>query len=375
MKVLHLNAGNETGGGMHYLLRTLSLLNKTYENRFILGVMEKKTLYERAKIDGIPVVCFGSKYKYSVNNIINIIKFIKKNDITHVHTHGPRANVFMNIIKKFIKVKWIITLHSNPTVDFVDSRLRYYFYTNLHLHAMKKADFIISVSEKFHPILLEKGIPKANIFTVHNGIDFTKKRSIDEGEYNIYRKKFGFIKDEFLFVQVARLEKVKGHTYALLALRYLIEKGITYVHLLLIGDGTQYETLKAVCKSLKIEQYVHFYKEQPEVESFYLMADATLLTSVSESFPLVLLESAFYEKPVIATDVGDIRQLVANKEVGWLVQPRNIIELANAMEQAVILKHNDQLNRKGKNLYKHALENFSLQSSIAKLYQVYEQCK
>lgn len=376
VRVLHLNAGNETGGGMYYLLRTLAALVKEHPGSFVLGVLEKEELYYRAKEQGIPVVYFKGERMFSVSRLKMIVRFIQGENITHVHTHGPRANVLMNLLRRFISVHWIITVHSDPTVDFLHIGWRRHLYTRIHLQAIKKADRIISVCRAFYPTLQKHGVANERLTTITNGINFAKKSNLNEFTIEKLREQHDFTEDDFLFVQVARLEDVKGHQFVLQALAKMISEGYSHVKLLLIGDGSLRAELEKMCEQLSIENYVHFFGEcsEGDVAKFYQLADVTLLASLSESFPYVLLESAQARKPVITTDVGDINKLVNHSDLGWLIKPACSHSITEAMKQAIVADASGQLVKKGVRFYNYASENFSLTRCIHAIYKVYEGC-
>lgn len=374
LRVLHLNAGNETGGGMYYLLRTLSVLVEKYPNRFILGVFEKKELFHRAEQHSIPIVYFNIERKFSVSSVVNLIRFIKRENITHVHTHGPRANVLMNLLRHVVTVRWITTVHSDPTVDFLHIGWRQHIYTFLHLRSIKNAHKVISVCRAFYPTLLKNGVDSHKLTAISNGIDFSEETKISDNTKASLREQYGFIEDDFLIVQVARLEHVKGHQYAFQALEKLVTRGLDYVHLILIGSGSLKSQLQMMCKSLQIEKHVHFLGEQSEADvvKFYHLADVTLLTSISESFPYVLLESARARKPVITTDVGDINRLVNRSDLGWLIKPECSYTLAEALEHALIVNRSGKLRTMGERFFNYASQNFSLMKCVHSIYRVYD---
>lgn len=375
MKVLHLNAGNETGGGMYYLLRTLRSLSREYPNQFILGVMEKKELYQRAEAARIPIVYFKLPSIFNLLALFRLLQFIKKERISHVHTHGPRANVVMNILRHFLSVRWIVTVHSDPTVDFSHIGWRKYLYTKLHLVAISNADYIISVCRAFYPVLFQHGVKEDRVTTIVNGIDFSTGPSLATGQVSLMRERKGFTKNDFLFVQVARLEEVKGHRYALEAMKQLIGRGFTNVHLLLVGAGSLKEDLQALSEQLQIEPHVHFLGERSErdVLNMYEIADVTILPSLSESFPYVLLESARAKKPVIATNVGDIKRLINNLSNSWLIKSKSIESLAEAMEKAVLAKEKGELEAIGERFYHYVSERFTLSACVRAIYRVYSE--
>lgn len=363
MRILHLNAGNETGGGMYHIL---SLLKKLNRDDIILGVFEEGELLKRANEAGIQTVYFSNNTRLSLPLLNKIAAYIKEKNISIVHTHGPRANVYMTIIKRMASFKWIVTVHSNPMLDFLGKGLYGSFLSKLHVSAVKNADKVIAISDPFRRNLIDAGVNDSKIVTALNGIDFQEKC-----EGRLSRQDFGIGEAEMLFLKVARLDPVKGHDIALEAFSKIIKRRRN-CHLMLVGDGEIKERLKSLTKSLNIVDNVHFLGYRNDVDLLYKLADVTMLTSLSESFPLVLLESAKAKTPVISTDVGGVRELIADLSLGWCIKPKNVSELVNSMEQAIFFKKKGMLTHMGEKLHKHASTKFSLEIFADNIYNVYQ---
>lgn len=375
LKVLHLNAGNENGGGMHHILRLLDKLQEKHDLSCTLGVFEKKELYDRAKELNIPTVYFPNQVRLSVPLLKKLQSFINEKNFSHVHTHGPRANVYMNYIHKRLPARWVLTVHSDPFYDFHDKGIYGKMLTKIHVNAIKNARKIISVSDAFYPRLLEIGAKRENIVTVHNGIDFHSELS--EEFFSLskrmeLRERFGFRHDDFLILMVARLEAVKGHAIAFKAFHKLMRELEGSFHLLIVGEGSLKDELVQLATKLKIEPFVHFFGHRNDVDSFYYMTDVTLLTSFSESFPFVLLESARAKTPVISTDVGDVKYLILNENFGWKVPVNNPKAVADALKEAYLLHRQNRLQWVGENLHHYAENYFSLDQCANKVFDVYK---
>lgn len=373
MKVLFLNAGNETGGGMHHILQMIPALESKYSDQFILGVFERKELYRRAKKQKINTVYFKNNTRWSPLLLMRIVTFIRTEKITHVHTHGPRANVYMYMIRKHVDVKWITTVHSHPNYDFLDDGKKGKLLTHLHAKSLKNAHHIISVCQAFVPSLQRLGIKNEKIHIIRNGIDFDSSLPMKKHEDAKLREEKGFQDNDFLLVMVARLEAVKGHVFAIESIAKFILRGHTNLHLLIVGSGSLKQSLNKLVRSLNVEENVHFYGNCRDVRPFYEAADIVLLTSKSESFPYVLLEAAREQKPVIATNVGDISELITKPIYGWLINYENKKELQKAIEQAWSLKKANMLPKMGQLFFSSASKKHTIEHSVNKLYDVYLQ--
>lgn len=365
MKILHLNAGNETGGGMYHIIHLLEQLTKDGIVDVTLGLFEKKELYNLAKKKNIKTVYFPNKTKFSLPLLNRMAKYIHRENISIVHTHGPRANVYVNAIKNRVPFYWITTVHSDPQFDFKEKGLYGKFLYQLHINAIKNSDKVITVCDAFQPSLTNALVEKEKITTILNGLSFSEQR-----EPKLNRKKLGFCDDDFLFLQVARLERVKGHHIALKAFAKL-KKYIKNCQLLFVGNGSLKNELNQLAHKLNINDNVVFFGEQQNVNTFYHLADVTLLSSLSEGFPLVLLESARAKTPIISTDVGGVNKLIVNNDVGWRVRPNCSEQLSSAMREAYEFKRSGKLQSVGENLYKHASRQFSLENFANNVYNIY----
>ena len=363
MKILHLNAGNETGGGMFHILSLLKELDKA---NVYLGVFEEGLMYKKAKEDGIQTELFIQKNRLDLSIVKQIIRFVRLNDIEIIHTHGPRANVIGSIVRSFVKCKWVVTVHSDPKNDFLGKGFIGYLFTKINIRSIKKADHVFAISERFKAILTNLYVKEDKITIIFNGIDFQKKL-----QPPFKRDEFGFSNKNFLVLMIARLEQVKGHYVAIKAFKTLVDK-YDHCHLLLVGDGTLFDELKKYVEQENMQNFVHFLGYREDVERIIPFCDIVLLTSYSESFPLVLLEAARSSIPVITTDVGGVRRLVLNDSYGWVTEVGKVDEIAKALLEAFSLKQSGELLEKGKFLKEYASEHFSVEIFARNIYTTYK---
>ncbi len=364
MKVLHLNAGNETGGGMFHIL---SLLNELNHSEFYLGVFEQGEMYERAMDSDIQTVLFLQRTKFDFSIIKKITRFIRENEIDLIHTHGARANCYGMLIRTLTDVKWLATVHSDPRDDFMGKGALGLVYTLANKRALRKADHLLAISDRFKEILTAGfNIPSERVSVMLNGIDFEKNLP---KPYR--REELGLSEEDFVLIMVARLEPVKGHKVALKALQNVNGTHNGKVKLLIVGDGQQREELKKCTVELGLGNVVNFLGHRNDVEKIYPAADAAILTSYSESFPLVLLEAARAGVPVITTDVGGVNKLIPDDRYGWIIPVENPEALAARIELAMDLKTTGALPSMGKKLESYSKRHFSIEQFANNVYNVY----
>ncbi|WLD92988.1 glycosyltransferase [Alkalihalobacillus sp. AL-G] len=365
MKVLHLISGGETGGSKNHLL---SLLQQFNNEEVVLGIFQKGEFYREAKALGLPTQLFEQKNRYDVSIIFRMKNYIKKNNFSILHTHGPRANTFGLILKKLCPdIQWVTTVHSDPKQDFIKGGIKGKVFTAINLKVLDNIDHYFAVSDRFKVMLTELGIDKEKITTIYNGISFEEPTT-----NKVDRKELQLKDEDFVISMIARLHPIKGHEVVLNSMKGLLDEGHRNVHLLLVGEGPQRADIEAQLYNLDLGEYVHVLGFRKDVHAILELSDVKLLASFSESFPLVILEAARARVPVISTDVGGVQDLISSKELGWIIPVNDENALNVALTEAIELKEQNRLKGIGENLYHTARENYSLNQLFEATYNTYE---
>ncbi|GAA0368623.1 glycosyltransferase family 4 protein [Alkalibacterium iburiense] len=358
MKVAHINAGNEYGGG---LVHIVSLLKELKDKQCDLIVLEEGPVSKAARQEGIPVHVFQQANRYDLTVLVRVIRFLKKKAYTHIHTHGPRANTLAYMMHRFISVTWITTIHSHPSLDFKDNGIKGRVFEHVNKRSITKADGVIAVSNEIKESIERLGIPESRIYVINNGITFSEPLKGEKEQ------------PDFTLLTIGRLHPVKGYPYLIEALKTFPYPNWQW---LVCGEGEEEKALKQLCKESSIASQVSFLGWLPSEEVKMVASDSHVFVhpSLSESFPLVILEAAEQELPVIATDVGDVKEIIRDDTMGWLIQPKNAADLRKALIEAYELWQNNQLKEKGIVLRQWA-EQFSLSQQAEHVLDVYKEMK
>ena len=330
MKVLHINAGLEKGGGLFHIVNLLTEANQE-DADFELLTLADGPVAKAAKKAGIKTTILGAQSRYDLTVLKRLAKFINNGNFDIVHTHGARANLFVSMIKKQIKAKWIITVHSDPLKDFEGRGVIGNIFTKLNIMALKKADGIFAITQNFSNLLVEKvGIPKTKICVIYNGIFFHDNKELPKKYAHPY----------FNIINVGRTEKVKGQDLLLKAIKKIDDKN---VRLHIAGDGSEFNNLRALARDLGISSQVtfHGFLNQKEISKLYQKMDLAVLTSYSESFPMVLLEASDNLVPIMSTDVGDIEKMIPNEKYGFVAKIGNLDDISEKLKQAISSSRED----------------------------------
>jgi glycosyltransferase involved in cell wall biosynthesis len=352
MRVLHINAGNEDGGARTYIINLMKGQQSTNTDATLM-TFEEGPVARMARDNGLKVVLMQQKKQMDLSILTPLVTFINEHDFDVVHTHGPRANFILSLIKKRVKATWVTTVHSDPRIDF--SGLKGKIFLKLNVRALKHADYIFYMNPDLHNYFRSLRIADAKTNEVFNAIDF--KQAMPDPR----RQK------TFSLLMIARLVEVKNHQMTLEALAKLDFD----FKMIFVGDGPLMAQLKAKANQLGLSKKVKFVGFHENTGDYYDECDVSMLTSNSESLPTVYLESALYGRPVIATNVGATNKVIGEK-TGWLVEKGNVSQLVEALNDAHNEWLNDDLDSKGMELYQETKSKYSIEKLAEAVNEGYE---
>jgi glycosyltransferase involved in cell wall biosynthesis len=141
---------------------------------------------------------------------------------------------------------------------------------------------------------------------------------------------------------------------------------------LIIGEGSIEQDLKGLCNTLGISEKVKFTGRVPfnEINKYYNMLDVLVNISEYESFGVSVIEAMACEKPVIVSNVGGLKEIVINDQVGLKVEIGSIDQTAKAIEELV--SNQTTCEQIGKNGRAHVTENYNWQANLKKMIVSYE---
>lgn len=360
MKILHINAGLEKGGGLFHIVNLLSEAQKEGQD-FELLTLADGPVTQAAKKAGIKTYVLGTSSRYDLMALKRLVKLINDGDFDIVHTHGARANLYLSLIKKRIHAKWLITVHSDPLKDFEGRGAIGNIFTKLNLKALKKADGILAITQNFADILTDQiGIQKTKICVIYNGIFFHPDTEIPKKYAHPY----------FNIINVGRTEKVKGQDLLLKAVKQLNDSN---VRLHIVGDGAEFNNLRALARDLGISSQVtfHGFLNHQQIRELYRKMDLAALTSNSESFPLVLLEASDNLVPILSTNVGDIKKMIPNPNQGFVAKIGDLASITKQLQSA-IKTPKEKLQEMAENEKVYLSRTFSMQNQLLVITNYYK---
>jgi glycosyltransferase involved in cell wall biosynthesis len=175
-------------------------------------------------------------------------------------------------------------------------------------------------------LIVNDGFPPDRVEVVYNGIDLTPFEARPEDRPAI-RRSIGLGPEDFVVIQVARLDPIKDHATALHAFRDLARRRPD-ARLVIVGEGPQLGAIQARLRELEIGGGVRLLGLRSDVARLLSAADVSLLTSLSEGIPLTIIEAMAAGLPVVATRVGGVGEVVEDGVHGFLADPGDAAALA-----------------------------------------------
>ena len=249
-------------------------------------------------------------------SVLLLVKRIKRQfdfdiiDAHYIYPDGFAAVLLGRIFRKPV----MVTARGSDINVFADLP----FIRRLILYTLKKVDGVIAVSDALKKRIVELGTPEKKIAVVPNGVDAKKFYPIAKSRA---RESLGLPKDGKLLLSVGALESVKGFDYLIKAIRILIDQfRVANVRLLIVGDGRLREELLQMISAYSLDAYVRLVGavRHDELNLWYSAADLFCLTSRSEGWPNVVIESLACGTPVVATAVGGIPEIISCEALGYI---------------------------------------------------------
>lgn len=188
----------------------------------------------------------------------------------------------------------------------------------------RRADRSVAVSQYEKGLMKKFGFDKGGLRLIHNGI----AEPADPAPLPSSSLPANFTDALFRVGAIARLETAKGIEYLIRAMAQLKAEPIVCI---IIGDGSLRGALEELANTLGVAGSVHFAGYIPNASAQIHHVDVLAVPSLEEPFGLVCVEAMACSKPVVASRVGGIPEIVVDNETGLLVPPGDDVRLADAI--------------------------------------------
>jgi phosphatidylinositol alpha-1,6-mannosyltransferase len=315
------------------------------------GEFDKKEPFHIIR-KGIPTGESGkTKLVKMIFNIFYSLCYAKKYNIRKLHcgqilSVGPAGL----ICKKLFGIKYSVYVYGSETLRFGNSRMMSW----LMKRVIEEAEELIPNS-KFTMHEYERwGIPREKMVTIVPGVDSTFFHPRGKSRYLVEKY---HLQDKQIIMTVGRLDERKGHDMVIRAMAHIVKQFPNVVYMI-VGKGREEQRLKNLAESLNLSNRVIFtgFVTDESLPDYYNLCDVFVLPNREteshnqlkgdyEGFGVVFLEAGACGKPAIAGNSGGSSEAVVDGITGLIVDPRNEVEIAQAIGR--ILADKNFANRLG----------------------------
>lgn len=305
MKILHVITSLEVGGAQR-LLADLLPLQAVSENVTLLVYERVCNDFEKAvEQAGVNIICLDEHNFYNPKVVLKLRKIFKDYDIVHAHLFP--TIYWASLAARGLKTKLIYTEHST-----FNSRRNKWYFRPIERFMYKRYDKIISISRQTQDALtLWLGEHDERFRIIENGVD---------------TKKFSSIKTPVIpgsLIMVSRFATSKDQETVIKAMKYIDKKAT----LRFVGDGENRIHCEKITEELGLTDRIQFLGARSDIAELISSAYIGIQSSKWEGFGLTAVEIMSCGKPVVATDVDGLKQVVEG--AGIIFKCGNETELAD----------------------------------------------
>lgn len=353
IKIIHIITSLNFGGAERMLFDLVRHLNKERYEVKVATVVNGGPLVEDFRAAGVEVKIFQKKSRLGLGVIRQIYKYLRKEKPRLVHTHLFGGDTWGRLAAIFARVPVIVSTEHNTNLDegWLKRRIKKF------LSFFTKRVITVSKAVKEYSAAIDR-IKRKKIVVIPNGIEIDKFAAIPE-------KQFG---SPSIIGVVGRLEEQKGHEYLFEALNLL--KTIPWT-LWVVGDGFLKANLERLAKDLSLRERIIFLGARRNIVEILSQIDIFVLSSLWEGLGLAVLEAAAAGKPIVASRVGGIPEIIEDGKTGVLVQAKNVKSLADGLERVLLGEREaKEMGRKAREV---VAEKFSVEKMVEGYERLYEE--
>lgn len=315
MRVLHVITTINRGGAENHLS---SLVDQqlTLGNEVTVIYLKGDGYWKEYLISkGVRVECLRLKYYGQFSPLFRLIKFLMVNKIDVIHAHMPPAELYARLAIFFAKYKsgFVISKHNDEPF------FRGFGSKCIGSWVSRRAQKIIAISDSVNKYMQSNlGIMKDKLVTVRYGIDSSIYSKRNTKFTETLRAEWNREADGIVIGTVARLVPQKAlHVLLKAFAKYRVKTSLSVV-LVIVGRGPLEVELKKLAEDLGIQKSIKWVGFREDIHNVMNAIDIFTLTSSYEGFGLVLLEAMAAGRPVVASNVSAIPEVVIDRKTGIL---------------------------------------------------------
>lgn len=262
----------------------------------------------------MPLLFRITRYLQILHISLQMFHIVRRCDIDLIHAHGYLPGLASVFVGKLLHRPVVVTIHlptKIPPSLFEPLLKKFFLYS---------VETVICVSKFTYKQTLKLGFPSSKLRIIYNWVP--QLRECESDVLNDVLTRFNLLGKCFILSVGRLVDYHKGFSILIGALKLMLNKGYD-LNLVIVGDGPDRDMLTKFSLRLGLKDRVHFLRQvsDEDLACLYKACDVFTLASRFEAFGLVLLEAMFHRKPVVATNVGGIPEIIEDGYNGILVEP------------------------------------------------------
>ncbi|KPJ53750.1 hypothetical protein AMJ39_03345 [candidate division TA06 bacterium DG_24] len=369
--ILHLNFGTELGGTETMILHYLDHADTGSFRYSVAAFAHRGPLLQEAARRGCRTLLLGMRSERDLLGILRAVprlhRFMRQERVALVHTYGLHTGIIGRAVARSAGARVVA---GQRTADSRRPRM----HSLLNRLTSRWVDLYVSNSEAGRRLLIERdGIPAARAITVRSGIDPQWGRDLGAGDRPGHRdrsfpgaEKIG--EHDAVVGMIAHFRRGKLF-HQLIRVGDMVLRSIPAVKFVLAGDGETRGRIERLAQETEGRSAFVFAGALADIGPLLRQLDLFVLATETEGLPVSIIEAMAVGKPVIATQVGGIPELVEDGITGLLVRPGDDHALADAILR--LLRDPALARRMGEAGRRRIAESFGIESMVKRLEQIY----
>lgn len=367
IKILFIIDSLRRGGGTQKVLVQLlvGLKQRGYLPTVVSLTKGDHILIRDLKKKGMEIIDYN-RLSLILFGVVKIFLLILREKFEIIQSFLFYSNVIGRILGRLAQAPVIVSSVRGFQVEGLKMKGWQIWLENLTNRLSDKVTINTKLAKEF--CINELAIIPEKLEVIYNGIELPP--SSEKPDIFKQREKFGIGKDKIILGTVGRLTVEKGHTYLLNALKIAL-KSDPRLYLLIVGEGKLMKNLVHQARELEIKQNLKFTGYQEDMRPIYELIDVFVLPSLSEGMPNAVMEAMAWGKPIVASAVGGVLELIEHQVTGILIPPGDPEKLAEALTK--IARNIEWANQIGQNARFSVIRKYNLDIMVDSYSNLYDQ--
>jgi glycosyltransferase involved in cell wall biosynthesis len=333
MKILHVIDSEGVYGAEVVVLNLMAEHRTLGHDPWLCSIgatgIAEKPLETEALRRGLKVFKVRMRNGPNLVGAIQLLQLAKQGGFEIIHSHGYKSNILLGFVPGRLRgIPLVATVHGWTSSGRLSRLIVYEWLDRISLRFM---DIVVLVSRTMQSKVKVRAENQARVMVIHNGIPPSSELPFQPSPDEEIST---FCRGSFTLGSVGRLSPEKGYDVLIRAVNTVVGRGLP-IKLVILGEGQERTKLERLIADCGLTERVSLPGYKHNARDYIPLFDVFVLSSFTEGLPITLLEAMGSGRPIVATKVGSIPDVLDGGKAGLLVDPNQSAALADALESMV----------------------------------------